>query len=337
MAHGMRPVARTSGASGAGTSPVSSGLRTGRTVVTAVVRRRRWPVSGCRAASARRYRRAMDPVTARKTWRTLEPIHGMIYFVPEAPEHYRKVGLEHPRSGYFASRSAPLGEASAELVIATFYNFDPATVRAAMSGVWQTVRPEELIDARFGAADAALRRLLGADVVGSDEMAEASALARSAALAACDHLYGRPLFAGHAHLPWPSAPHLVLWHAQTLLREFRGDGHVAALAADGVSGVEALLMHGGTGAIAAGVLQQTRNWSDDVWTAAADGLVDRGLLDPDGTLSELGVERRQWVEDRTDQLALVPYEAIGQEGCERLRDLARPFSRTIVDGGGLPI
>lgn len=267
----------------------------------------------------------------------MEPIHSMIYFVDEAAVRYRNVGLEHPRAGYFASRSAPLGEASADLVVATFYNFDPATVRDAMSGVWQTVRPEELIDARFAAADAALRRLLGDDVVTGDAMAEAAALARVAALAARDHLPGRPLFAGHADLPWPAAPHLVLWHAQTLLREFRGDGHIAALVADGVSGVEALLMHGGTGAIAAGVLQRSRNWSDQAWTAAADQLVDRGLLDPDGSLSELGVERRQWVEDRTDQLALAPYEAIGEDGCARLRELVRPMSRAVVDGGGLPI
>ncbi len=279
----------------------------------------------------------MDPVTARKTWRTLEPLHGMIYFVPEAAEHYRNAGLEDRRSGYFASRSAPLGEAPADVVIATFYNFDPATVRQSMSGVWQTVRPEELIDARFMAADAALRRLLGDGAIKSDEMVQAAGLARTAALAACDHLHGRPLFAGHANLPWPSMPHLVLWHAQTLLREFRGDGHVAALVADGVSGVEALLMHGGTGAIAAGVLQQSRNWSDEVWTAASDRLVDRGLLDPDGTLSDLGAERRQWVEDRTDQLSVIPYESIGEEGCARLRELARPFSRAVVDAGGLPI
>ncbi|MDW3214921.1 MAG: hypothetical protein R8G01_13040 [Ilumatobacteraceae bacterium] len=279
----------------------------------------------------------MDPVIARKTWRTLEPIHGMIYFVPEGPEHYRNVGLLDVRSGYFASRSAALGEASADVVIATFFNFNPVTVREAMNGVWQTVRAEEMIDARFMVADASLRRLLGDDVVDGEEIAEAAELARTAALSATDHLHGRPLFAGHAALPWPTAPHLVLWHAQTLLREFRGDGHIAALVADGVSGIEALLMHGGTGAIAAGVLQRTRSWDDDAWTAASDRLIDRGLLDPDGTLSELGAERRQWVEDRTDELALVPYETIGDDGCARLRELCRPFSQAIVAGGGLPV
>ena len=128
-----------------------------------------------------------------------------------------------------------------------------------------------------------------------------------------------------------------MWHAQTLLREFRGDGHISALVADDLLGIEALIMHGGTGAVGADVLQNTRNWSDGAWTAAVDRLIDRGLLDPDGTLSELGVERRQWIEDRTDQLALAPYESIGTDGCDRLRRLARPFSQAIVAGGGLPV
>lgn len=279
----------------------------------------------------------MDPVIARKTWRTLEPIHAMIYFVPEGPERYRQAGLDDSRAGYFVSRSAAMGEVSAELVIATFYNFNPAGIRAVIPSAWQTVRAEEMIDARFIAADAALRRLLGDALIASDEMREASELARLAASAAGDHPQGRPLFAGHASLPWPNEPHMVLWHSQTLLREFRGDGHVAALVTDGVSGIEALLMHGGTGVIAAGVLQQTRRWDDESWTSASDRLIDRGLLEPDGTLSELGVSRRQWVEDRTDALALPAYEAIGDDGCARLRELCRPFSRAIVDGGGLPI
>ncbi|NNE10950.1 MAG: hypothetical protein HKN41_01755 [Ilumatobacter sp.] len=279
----------------------------------------------------------MDPIIARKTWRTLEPVHGMIYFVPEAAAQYERAGVRAGRTGYFASRSAPMGEVSAELVISTFYNFNPSTVREAMQGVWVEVDRAALIEARFDAADAALRRLLGDDAVASGEMTEAAALARTAALAAGDHLHGRPLFAGHVTLEWPEAPHLVLWHAQTLLREFRGDGHVAALVADGVSGIEALLMHGGTGAIASGVLQQTRSWDDESWTAASDRLIDRGLLEPDGTLSRAGADRRQWVEDRTDACALAPYEAIGESACAQLRELCRPFSRAIVAGGGLPV
>ena len=71
----------------------------------------------------------MGPIFARKRWRTLEPIHGMIYFVPEGPERYQSVGVAHPRANYFGPRSAPMGEASPELIIATFCNFNPVIVR----------------------------------------------------------------------------------------------------------------------------------------------------------------------------------------------------------------
>lgn len=278
----------------------------------------------------------MDALIARRTWRTLEPIHGMIYFVPEAGEHYRRAGLDDQQAGYFASRAAPLGEASAELVIATFYNFSPALVRAAIPAAWMKASPGQLIEARRSAAGQALRRCLGGDATG-DQATEAAVLARRAALVACDHLEGRPLFACHARLPWPEDPLLVLWHAQTLLREFRGDGHVTALAADGVSGIEALVMHAATGEIGRPILQATRQWDDAAWAAAVEGLTDRGWLHDDGSFTETGRAHRQEVEDRTDRLAVAPYRALGEDGCAQLRRLARPLSRAIIDAGGLSL
>src|SRR3954462_11500623 len=110
----------------------------------------------------------MDPLTARKTWRTPELIHGFIYFAPEATEAYAALGVSG-RAGYFASRSAPMGATSAELVIATFFNFEPAQVRRAMAGVWDIVTPAALLDARRDAAGAALRRILGAEVAESSD------------------------------------------------------------------------------------------------------------------------------------------------------------------------
>ncbi|MDQ1695310.1 MAG: hypothetical protein QOJ03_663, partial [Frankiaceae bacterium] len=133
---------------------------------------------------------------ARTAHKMLEPIHTHIYFVPEAGEHYVAAGVKGGRRGYFASRSAPLGVVPAEVVIATFYNFSPALVRKAIPSAWETSSPEAVLTARFAAADAALRRLLGSDVVDSDDMAEAASLAREATTAATSE--GRPLFAGHA-------------------------------------------------------------------------------------------------------------------------------------------
>ena len=275
----------------------------------------------------------MEPVIARKTWRTGEPIHGAIYFCPEAVQEYTSLGLDS-RQGYFASRSAAMGPVGAEPVVATFFNFAPAVVHAAIPSAWAVAAPDVLLAARLRAADAMLRRF-GGDEIDGPAIAEAAALARVAAEAASARPEGRPLFASHAGLPWPDEPHLVLWHAQTLLREFRGDGHVALLTTEGVDGCAALVVHAATGEVPADVLRTTRAWSDEEWAAAAERVRSRGWLDADGTLTESGRDHRQMVEDRTDALALAAYEPLGDDGCARLRELIRPLSKAVVAGGGL--
>jgi hypothetical protein len=277
----------------------------------------------------------LDPTIARRTWRTVEPLHGMIYFSPEAATAFGALGLEG-RMGYFGSRAAPMGAVPAEVVIATFYNFRPALVRASIPAAWRCATPEQILAARLGAADAALRRALP-DAIGSSEMAEAARLARRAAETACEHLEGRPLFAGHAALAWPVDDHLVLWHAQTLLREYRGDGHIAALVSAGLSGLEAAITHVATGEVPAAVLASTRAWPAEEWDAAVEDLRGRGVLTAgdDLALTEAGRAQRQWVEDATDAAAIAAYEPLGDDGCARLRALTRPWSRAIVAGGGL--
>jgi hypothetical protein len=270
----------------------------------------------------------MDPDIARKTWRTLEPVHGAIYFAPEANEEYAALGLHDRMQGYFASRSAPMGAVGAEVVIATFFNFDPDLVRRSMDGVWDRVTPSSVLDARHRAADRMLRRF-GGDMIASPEIAEAAELARSAALSACRRPEGRPLFAGHTRLPWPEEPHMVLWHAQTLLREFRGDGHIAALTVEGLDGCEALVTHGAAGDVSTDTLRATRQRTGDDWLAAEERLRERGWLDSDLALTDRGRERRDWIERRTDELAAPPYGAIGPDGCGRLRELVRPLSRAV--------
>jgi hypothetical protein len=284
----------------------------------------------------------VEPLTARKTCRTLEPLHGMIYFAPEASESYIRLGLE-PEAGYFASRAAAMGEVGADTVIATFFNFYPGLVRAAIPAAWKAASPSAVLEARLGAADTALRRMLGA-VVDGPEMSRASELARRAAGRAAQRYEGRPLFAAHAGLPWPEVPHLVLWHAQTLLREFRGDGHIAALVLNDLAPVEALGLHVATGELPERFLKGTRGWPDPEWEAGVTRLEDRGLVvrvetsdtHPAGlALTDDGVTLRHEIEDLTDRSALVAYEALGEEGCAELRGLARPFSRAVVEAAGL--
>ncbi len=276
--------------------------------------------------------------SARRAWRVTEPLHAMIYFVPEAPQRYTALGVD-PAAGYFASRGAVFGATGAGPVIATFYNFNPDTVRRALPAAWAAASPAAVLSARAEAADAALRRGLG-DAVESAEVAEAAGLARRAAESATAFAAGRALFAAHAELPWPQAPHLQLFHAQTLLREFRGDGHVAALMLAGVSGPEALVLQVAAGEADGRFLRVTRGWSREQWAATIDGLRAKGLVeagDDDGApaLTAAGRELRAGVEADTDRLAGPAYEVLGEAGRVRLAELTRPLSRMIVKAGML--
>jgi hypothetical protein len=274
---------------------------------------------------------AVTPRTARRIFRVAEPIHGMIYFTPHGANAYGAVGITHQRMTYFASRSAALGPVPADVVIATFFNFSPAIIRQVIPAAWDIASPAQVLAARLDAVDRSLRQAWGADATGP-QVREAADLARRAAERACTRPQGRPLFAGHASLPWPAEPHLVLWHAQTLLREYRGDGHVALLFTGGLDGLGALITHAATGAIPAEALRATRAWTEPEWAAGAERLRAEGWLadGPGLVLTEDGARRRQSIEDGTDELAAYPYEAIGEDGCARLRDLAAPLSAAVM-------
>ena len=187
--------------------------------------------------------------------------------------------------------------------------------------------------ARMEAVDSMLREHV-LDTIDSAELARAVELLRVGAAAACERPEGRPLFAGHAGLDWPDEPHLALWHAQTLLREYRGDGHVAALTAAGLTGCEALVAHGATGDVPWKMLRATRRRTEADWDRAVESLRSRGWLDASGEFTEAGRLARRGIEDHTDLLAVTPYAAIGEAGCEELRTLARPWSTLMA--GTLP-
>jgi hypothetical protein len=286
----------------------------------------------------------VDPAIAREAWRLAEPLHSMIFFVPEAQERYDALGVP-ATAGYFASRGGVFGAVGAGPVIATFYNFNPRIVARALPAVWEHVTPEAVLAARIDAADAALTRGLG-ETIESPELAEAAVLARRAAESATAYAAGRPLFAATAAQPWPDAPHLVLWHAQGVLREFRGDAHVAALLVAGVNGLQAIILHAASGQIDATFLRVSRGWSRDEWAAETEVLRARGLVEGDPaaggevTLTEQGRALRAGIEADTDRLAVPAYAILGDHGAARLAELARPMSRTLVKAGfltgGLP-
>ncbi len=264
---------------------------------------------------------------AQRCWRALETIHVSVYFAPEPTAAYAELGIR-PRAGYFVSRSAAMGAISPEVTIASFYVFAPKLVRHVMRGCWEQAAPERVQDARRQGLGAALHRLLGDPDVG-----EAVELARTL----CDGLepQGRSLYAGHAGLPWPEDPLVALWHAATLVREHRGDAHMAALLLFGLDPVESLVTSGITSGRTT-FFKETRGWSEEEWAAGEGRLRERGLLAADGTLTGAGNALRADVEERTAQASAAAWQRFGQAPAARLHELTLPLARTIADSGLLP-
>ena len=106
-----------------------------------------------------------------------------------------------------------------------------------MPDAWDFAPPEAALGARLHGSVAALQRVLdGADVT---EAADA----RSPGRPSRRHRRVGRCSPPTPHCRGPTSPVGVLWHAATLLREHRGDGHVAVLTAAGVAGREANVIH----------------------------------------------------------------------------------------------
>lgn len=270
----------------------------------------------------------------RQLWRIVEPLHAILYYAPAVTEEAAQLGYDVRTRwpSYFAWRAAPLGAAGASAVTSAFYSFSPRMVAEHVPAVWRVSDPATVLRRRLTAVDRGLRALLGDERIASAELAEAARLAQRAALAA--DIAGRPLAAANADLPWADAPHLVLWQAATILREHRGDGHVAAALVAGFDPCELLVSFAAVGAAPAAVFT-SRGWSGEEWDAARDRLVARGWVNPDGTATESGVRARTDLEQRTSELAARPWQALGTE-VGRFVQLAGPLAGRIAASGVLP-
>ena len=279
------------------------------------------------------YRPAVPLAPARRLWQLCETIHAVTYFAPESRVAYDALGLKGFWMGYFAGRTAAMGPVPPEVVTAVCFNFHPRMVSRAIPDAWSLAPPSDVVVARTGAAVAALRRLF-ADAADGPAVVEAAEMLRSV-VADLDPA-GRPLFGAHASLSWPGEPLAVLWQAATLVREHRGDGHVAALLANQLDGCEAHVTLVATGALSEETLRPNRGWSEEEWAAARRRLHDRRLVDEGGQLTADGVALRSSVEDLTDALASGPADALGSEGMARISELLEPMVGAVVDGGGVP-
>lgn len=274
---------------------------------------------------------SVDPQSVQRAERSMAPLWVTSITAPEVAVELDALGLEGTEH-YFAPRAAPLGAASAELVVATFFNFSPRAVRRALPGAWAKASPARILAGQLSGIDRALRRAFAAtDPV---VVEEALGLLRAAAAAACERSEGRPLFAAYASLDWPDPPHQALWHAHYLLREFRGDGHIAVLLSEGLTGIEAFILNVARSPVLAAI-RESRAWTVEEWDAAIDSLRSAGWLvaDDELALSEEGARRREAIEQRTNALNVHAYEAIGQAGCDRVIELGAPIRDALAQAG----
>ena len=271
---------------------------------------------------------------ARRMWHQLEPIHAVFWYAPEVFAEAAGLGYDVQTRwpSYFAWRLAPLGTAGPRLAASACYSFSPDFVAAHVPAAWTVASPERILAARERAVGRMYQALLG-DLTGSPGLAEAAELARLAALAA--GTAGRPLAAANAGLPWPGEPHLVLWHAINVLREQRGDGHIAALQVAGLDPCEALVSFAAIGAAPEEVFA-SRGWTQADWAAARDRLAARGWVDAEGKATQRGRDGRDEIEWRTDRLADAPWQALGPGRSARLTELTTPILGAAFESGLLP-
>jgi hypothetical protein len=212
-----------------------------------------------------------------------------------------------------------------------FAGFEPGMVFKALPDAWSRADTATCLAARSEVSVAALRE------AGVDEAACAEAVGLLRPVADSADPSGRPLYASNASLPVPEDPVAAMWQLATTLREHRGDGHVAALVSQGVTGLEALVLQVGAGKFSAELMRSVRGWDVEDWDAAAGALRSRGMLEQDGRLTGWGREFLDAIEERTDERAWSGgLSTLGEAGVEKVITTLRPSVTALWRSGMLP-
>ena len=267
--------------------------------------------------------------TARRLRNLVEPLAAGVYFAPEAQQRYEALGLNY-FEGYFCSRGACLGNAPWSVICAAFAHFKPGVVERAVTGGWSKTDAGTLLEARRDGATEQLERLLGEP---GPEVKQATEILFS--LTDGVDPSGRMLYSGLSVLPVPETPMGRLWRAADLVREHRGDGHIAAWISR-TDSCEITVLTELMWGLQPGAYVFTRGWNQEEVDAARERLEERGLLDGDGQLTEVGHAFRGEIEHDTDMAEREVLERLGDRAGE-LFSLIQPMARTIVDNGGYPV
>jgi len=262
----------------------------------------------------------------RRMFRLVEPIGVVTYQAAEPTETLMALGLRNVWDAYFAGRAAALGRVPAEVVHALFYNFAEGEAARHIPRVWEMTTPEAALAARQQGSVAALRRILG-DLSGVPGLARAADLATRAATDA--PMEGRPMYAALRRLPVPEEPVARLWHAATLLREHRGDGHVAALVGAGIGGTECHVLHALSEGMPAERFGRIHHLPSARLAAVIDGMRSRGLVDDSGRLSDVGRTTKERIESLTDDLAAPAYAGLAPSELDHLIADLEPISAAL--------
>ena len=269
--------------------------------------------------------------TARRLFGLVEPVALVTYLADEPANAVLALGLSDVWDAYFAGRAAPLGrDLPAAVVDALFYNFADGEVARHIPSVWERVTPEAASAAREEGSVAALRRLLG-ELADAPEVGRAADLLVRAGSAA--PTAGRALYAAVRTLPVPTAPLARLWHGANLLREHRGDGHVAALLAHGIGRTEAHVLHALSEGTPAERFGRVSHLPRARLEAVVDGMRARGLVGPDGWLTDAGRQTKERVESLTDELAAPAYDVLEPHELEQLVHDLEPLAAVLTAAG----
>jgi hypothetical protein len=257
----------------------------------------------------------------------IEPIATICFWSEPSYDRYAAKGLDF-LIGYVWGRGSVLGEAEGTVAAAAFGVFEPGLIASLFNTGRATCSLADIRAAKESGAVTALREVLGTP----DGLADAIAALRRG-VGAADPA-GRAMHAGLTALPWPDHELGRLWHACSILREHRGDGHLAACVAAGLTGLESNLLtelRVGWDPLA---YTSTRGWSPDAMQAATQALTDRGLI-ADGSLTDEGNRLRDGLEQTTDRLVQPVVDAIGDELPGLVKQL-EAWSQRIIDRGWFP-
>jgi hypothetical protein len=273
----------------------------------------------------------MSELMVRRLFELVEPVAVVTYMADEPTEAVMALGLRNVWDAYFAGRAAPLGrDVPAAVVHALFYNFAEGEVARHIPRVWDMVTPEAASAARQQGSVAALRRILG-DLADTPGIARAGELVTKAGTSAPTD--GRALYAAVRTLPLPTEPLARLWHGANLLREHRGDGHVAALVTMGISGTESHVLHALSEGMPAESFGRVSHLPRAQLAAVVGGMRTRGLIGADGWLTTAGRQTKDRVESLTDELAAPEYDILEPDELDQLVEDLEPLAAVLIAAG----